>query len=54
MAEDVIELPLKGSEQQSLEMEVSQLGDGAAEIIAILVQEDAPPKFFLQMAVGGC
>ncbi|KAJ1973344.1 protein required for normal CLN1 and CLN2 G1 cyclin expression [Dimargaris xerosporica] len=50
MADTIIELPLQGSDNV-LEIDCSQLPEQCSELCDILIQEEAPLKFYLQLAV---
>ncbi|KAJ1985213.1 protein required for normal CLN1 and CLN2 G1 cyclin expression [Dimargaris verticillata] len=50
MADTIIELPLQGSDNV-LEIDCSQLPEQSNELCDILIQEEAPLKFYLQLAV---
>lgn len=46
-----IEIPLKGNQDEVIELDVSQLPDGK-EVLNILRQEEAPLHIWLQLAVS--
>ncbi|KAJ1909332.1 protein required for normal CLN1 and CLN2 G1 cyclin expression [Tieghemiomyces parasiticus] len=51
MAATVIEIPLQGSVDNVLEIDCSQLPPQASELCEILIQEEAPLRFYLQLAI---